>query len=68
MILSLMPSRLMTVVELFGYKGDRKVGLEALMKVGGWVEGSDEPQIGTCESSFVILVSGNEVCFFFVFF
>ena len=49
MILSLMPGKLMTIVELFGYKGDRKVALESLMKAGGWVEGSDEPQIGACE-------------------
>ena len=49
MILSLMPGKLMTLVELFGYKGDRKVGLELLMKAGGWTEGSDEPEIGTGE-------------------
>jgi hypothetical protein len=49
-ILSMMPGRLMTLVELFGYKGDRKIGLELLMKAGGWVENSDEPEIGTGES------------------
>ena len=49
-ILSMMPGKLMTVVELFGYKGDRKLGLELLMKAGGWVEDSDEPEIGTGES------------------
>lgn len=37
-VLSLMPSRLMAIVELFGYKGDRHEGLELLMKVGGWGE------------------------------
>lgn len=36
-ILSLMPGKLMTLVELFGYKGDRKYGLECLMKAGGWM-------------------------------
>ncbi|TFK32751.1 hypothetical protein BDQ12DRAFT_692043, partial [Crucibulum laeve] len=35
-ILSLMPGKLMTLVELFGYHGDRKKGLEHLMKAGGW--------------------------------
>ncbi|KAF8801787.1 hypothetical protein BYT27DRAFT_7197766 [Phlegmacium glaucopus] len=49
MLLSLMPGKLMTLVELFGYKGDRKLGLELLMKAGGWVEGSDEPEISTSE-------------------
>ena len=50
LILSMMPGKLMTLVELFGYKGDRKIGLELLMKAGGWVEDSDEPEIGTGES------------------
>lgn len=50
-ILSLMPGKLATLVELFGYKGDRKLGLELLMKVGGWVEGEDEPRVTVGESS-----------------
>ena len=50
LVLSMMPGKLMILVELFGYKGDRKVGLDLLMKAGGWVEGSDEPEIGTGES------------------
>jgi hypothetical protein len=44
-ILSLIPGKLATLVELFGYKGDRKLGLELLMRAGGWVEGEDEPRI-----------------------
>ncbi|KAF8623319.1 hypothetical protein AX17_007460 [Amanita inopinata Kibby_2008] len=44
-ILSLMPSRLQTLVELFGYKGDRHLGLSLLMKAGGWSHDSDEPSI-----------------------
>ncbi|KAF9523683.1 hypothetical protein CPB83DRAFT_775027 [Crepidotus variabilis] len=44
-ILSMMPGKLATLVELFGYKGDRKLGLELLMKAGGWVEGEDEPRV-----------------------
>lgn len=44
-ILSLMPGRLLTLVELFGYHGDRKVGLEALMKAGGWSREKEEPEI-----------------------
>lgn len=44
-ILSLMPGKLMTLVELFGYHGDRKLGLEALMKAGGWTHEKDEPEI-----------------------
>ena len=35
-VLSLMPGKLMTVVEMFGYHGDRETGLELLMKAGGW--------------------------------
>ena len=48
-VLSMIPGKLMTLVELFGYKGDRKVGLELLMKTGGWVEDSEDPEIGTGE-------------------
>ncbi|KAF8867713.1 hypothetical protein CPB84DRAFT_1859129 [Gymnopilus junonius] len=33
-ILSLMPGKLATLVELFGYKGDRGYGLECLMRAG----------------------------------
>ncbi|KAL1743719.1 hypothetical protein HDZ31DRAFT_83230 [Schizophyllum fasciatum] len=45
LILSLMPARLLTIVELFGYKGDRKFGLEMLQKAGGWTADSEEPLI-----------------------
>ena len=36
LILSLMPGRLLTIVELFGYRGDRKEGLRMLSRAGGW--------------------------------
>ncbi|KAL0953074.1 hypothetical protein HGRIS_007274 [Hohenbuehelia grisea] len=45
LILSLMPGKLLTLVELFGYKGDRIFGLEVLMRAGGWSEGP-EPSVG----------------------
>jgi hypothetical protein len=44
-ILSLLPSRLISVIELFGYKGDRKLGLKLLQKAGGWTKDSNEPSI-----------------------
>ncbi|EMD32712.1 hypothetical protein CERSUDRAFT_161188 [Gelatoporia subvermispora B] len=49
LILSLMPSKLLTIVELFGYKGDRQAGLAYLMKAGGWSKESNEPAIGIKE-------------------
>lgn len=39
--LSLMPSRLLTFVELFGYRGDRMEGLRILERAGGWTSGDD---------------------------
>ena len=39
----------MTLVELFGYKDDRKVGLDLLMEAGGRTEGAGE-LIGAGES------------------
>lgn len=47
LILSMLPSRLLTLVELFGYKGDRHLGLKLLYKAGGWTSESDEPSIST---------------------
>ncbi|KIM37750.1 hypothetical protein M413DRAFT_448267 [Hebeloma cylindrosporum] len=48
-VLSLMPGKLMTLVELFGYHGDRKVGLDMLMRAGGWEEGADEPKVSAAD-------------------
>ncbi|KAI0270398.1 hypothetical protein BC834DRAFT_511339 [Gloeopeniophorella convolvens] len=48
-LLSLMPSKLATIVELFGYKGDRHVGLTLLQKAGGWTKGSSEPSVSQAD-------------------
>ncbi|KAH9914287.1 uncharacterized protein B0H18DRAFT_1145542 [Fomitopsis serialis] len=45
-ILSLMPSKVLTVIELFGYKGDRHAGLAYLMRPGGWSKDAPEPAVG----------------------
>src|SRR6266404_9225591 len=42
-ILTLMPTRIATLVELFGYKGDRRLGLALLQKAGGWTRDAPEP-------------------------
>ena len=44
-IISLMPARLATLVELFGYKGNRHLGLSLLQKSGGWTKELPEPAI-----------------------
>ena len=49
LLLSLMPERLISVAEIFGYKGDRETGIRLLMKAGGWVKGEKEPRIGVSE-------------------
>jgi hypothetical protein len=42
-VIGLMPTRLATVpVELFGYKGNRHLGLSLLQKAGGWTKESPE--------------------------
>ncbi|KAH8093114.1 hypothetical protein BXZ70DRAFT_897849 [Cristinia sonorae] len=46
LMLSMMPSRLLSLIELFGYKGDRHVGLDLLYKAGGWLSSQAEPTIG----------------------
>jgi hypothetical protein len=45
LILSMMPNRLQSLVELFGYSGDRLEGLRLLEKAGGWTTDSTEPGI-----------------------
>ncbi|KZV62664.1 hypothetical protein PENSPDRAFT_591100 [Peniophora sp. CONT] len=44
-ILSLLPARINSIIELFGYRGDRKLGLDLLMKAGGWTKESNEPTV-----------------------
>ncbi|KAJ7094900.1 hypothetical protein C8R43DRAFT_907997 [Mycena crocata] len=36
LILSLLPARLLNIIELFGYRADRTEGLEVLGRAGGW--------------------------------
>ncbi|EJD49485.1 hypothetical protein AURDEDRAFT_143769 [Auricularia subglabra TFB-10046 SS5] len=43
LVLSLMPSRVLTIIELFGYKGDRFDALSTLMKPGAWT--ADTPTL-----------------------
>ncbi|KAH7882592.1 hypothetical protein F5I97DRAFT_1906457 [Phlebopus sp. FC_14] len=45
LILSLMPGRLLTIVELFGYHGDRMEGLRVLERAGGWGAGGERGPI-----------------------
>ncbi|KAF8989353.1 hypothetical protein BDQ17DRAFT_1314373 [Cyathus striatus] len=49
-ILSMIPGRLGTLVELFGYRGDRARGLGLLMRAGGW-EGGGGPSVSAGELS-----------------
>ncbi|CAK5267930.1 unnamed protein product [Mycena citricolor] len=46
LILSLLPGRLLNLVELFGYHADRKEGLDMLARAGGWGK-ADEPLVST---------------------
>ena len=45
LVLSMMPAKLLTIVELFGYKGDRHAGLAYLQRAGGWTTNSDAPSV-----------------------
>ncbi|KAH9954696.1 hypothetical protein BC827DRAFT_1241298 [Russula dissimulans] len=47
--ISLMPARLATLIELFGYRGNRHFGLEMLQKAGGWTKDSSEPAVGQAD-------------------
>ena len=43
MILSLLPSSLLKIMEVFGFTGDREYALATLMKGGKWAQGQKEP-------------------------
>jgi len=60
LILSLMPGKILTIVELFGYKGDRMTGLMYLNKSGGWSSDSPRPSISKGSSRRMVLYSGTD--------
>ncbi|GAA6038616.1 hypothetical protein JCM8097_009449 [Rhodosporidiobolus ruineniae] len=43
LILSLLPSTVLKIMEVFGFTGDREWALATLMKAGGWRAGVEEP-------------------------
>jgi hypothetical protein len=45
LVLSLLPGRIVPILELFGYKGDRKTALELLQRAGGWKKGVKDPAV-----------------------
>jgi len=48
-VISLMPARLATLIELFGYRGNRHFGLQMLQKAGGWTKESSEPAVSQAD-------------------
>lgn len=64
LILSMMPGKILTIVELFGYKGDRIIGLDYLNKSGGWSSDPNQPPIPkgslTVRPCILVLISGSE--------
>lgn len=45
LILSLLPGRIIPVLQLFGYKGERAVALQLLSKNGGWSKDPSQPPL-----------------------
>lgn len=43
-LLSLLPSRIGAIMEIFGYKGDRHQGLKMLSMAGGWTNDLSNPE------------------------
>ena len=60
LILSMMPGKILTIVELFGYKGDRTTGLAYLNKIGGWSSDSHEPSISKGSLCSGVLYSDSD--------
>lgn len=59
LVLSLMPGKLATLVELFGYKGDRQTALDYLNRSGGWTKDSEEPGVGIGEWRVFVFFSSS---------
>ncbi len=49
LILSLLPSKVITIVEIFGYHGDRTEALDVLQRAGGWSKESEEPTVSAAD-------------------
>jgi hypothetical protein len=60
LILSLMPGKILTIVEFFGYKGDRMTGLMYLNKSGGWSSDSTEPSVSKGSSGKMVSYSSAD--------
>ncbi|GAA5888776.1 hypothetical protein JCM6882_002847 [Rhodosporidiobolus microsporus] len=45
LILSLLPSAVLKIMDVFGFSGDREYALDTLMAAGGWKAGVKEPTI-----------------------
>ena len=45
LILSLLPSKALKIMDVFGYSGDRQYGLTTLLKTGGWTRERAEPLV-----------------------
>jgi hypothetical protein len=44
-VLSLLPSTVIKLMDVFGFNGDRDLGLSMLMRAGGWKDGVKEPSV-----------------------
>jgi len=56
LVLSMMPGKLETLLEIFGYRGDRHLGLDLLYRAGGWVKGMSHPRVGI--GTFILVIRG----------
>lgn len=49
LILGLLPGKVLKIMDVFGYSGDTKVGLDILMRAGGWSPSGKKPSISKKE-------------------
>lgn len=69
LVLSFFPGKLQTLMGVFGYKGDRHVGLDLLYKAGGWTKESHEPAVSrgnlsfdtSCETYLIVFLQRRRV-------
>jgi hypothetical protein len=60
-VISLMPARMATeLVELFGYKGNRHLGLSLWQKAGGWTRKSPEPAVSQPRCAVDHTITGDQ--------
>ncbi|KAH8914915.1 hypothetical protein BT69DRAFT_1310518 [Atractiella rhizophila] len=66
LILSLLPGKVLKMMEVFGFTGEREYALKTLMKAGGWMNGKKEPSMKAEEEGIRRQICDMALLFYFL--